>query len=328
VTVIEREPQLGGLAAGFRVGPSALEKFYHHIFKTDTTIIRLIEEVGLGDRLTWAQPNTSVLDRGRICSLGSPVDLLRLRLLSPVERVRFIAGMAMLKAIPNERVFAGRTAARWMPRLMGRHVYEVMFESLLVGKFGRRADEIAMSWLWSRVHERSFRLGYIRGGFQLLYDRLGERVRALVVIGGALRWRAESAPVFAERVRLARAGRMDEIAAIVAQTGLSERCRAENPALHGLMLELIASNDPAAYAEWAAATAPAEMIDPGRVPCPTLVSCGEFDPVAPPSFAEAIAGAIPDARTAVIEGAAHWCQLEAPATVSDAILGFLGEIET
>jgi protoporphyrinogen oxidase len=54
-----------------------------------------------------------------------------------------------------------------------------MFEPLLVGKFGSRANEIAMSWLWSRVHERSFRLGYLRGGFQLLYDRLGERVRAL-----------------------------------------------------------------------------------------------------------------------------------------------------
>jgi protoporphyrinogen oxidase len=62
---------------------------------------------------------------------------------------------------------------------MGRRVHDVMFEPMLRGKFGPRADEIAMSWLWSRVHERSFRLGYIRGGFQRLYDRLGERVQAL-----------------------------------------------------------------------------------------------------------------------------------------------------
>jgi pimeloyl-ACP methyl ester carboxylesterase len=158
--------------------------------------------------------------------------------------------------------------------------------------------------------------------------RLGTRIRALVVIGGALRWRSESAPVFEERVRLARAGRMDEIAATVAHTGLSESCRAENPGLHGLMLELIASNDSAAYAEWAAATAPAEMIEPERVSCPTLVACGELDPVAPPAFAEAIAAAIPNARTAVIEGAAHWCQLEAPAAVNQALLTFLREIET
>ena len=33
-----------------------------------------------------------------------------------------------------------------------------------------------------------------------------------MTIGGALRWRHEAAPVFEERVKLARAGRMDEIA--------------------------------------------------------------------------------------------------------------------
>jgi pimeloyl-ACP methyl ester carboxylesterase len=158
--------------------------------------------------------------------------------------------------------------------------------------------------------------------------RLGRRVRALMVIGGALRWRPEAAPVFEDRVRLARAGRMDEIAATVAETGLSERCRAESPALHGLFRQLLAANEPASYAEWAAATAVAEMTEPDRVLCPTLVACGELDPVAPPAFAEAIAAAIPDARTAVIDGAAHWCQIEAPGAVSEVLLGFLREIAT
>ena len=179
VTLIEREPQLGGLAAGFSVGPNYLEKFYHHIFRTDTTIIGFIRELGLEGRLLWGQPNTSTLSRGRIVSLGGIPDLLRLPLLAPADRFRFLAGMAVLKAIPNEKVFTGWTAAAWMPRLMGRRVYDVMWEPILRGKFGARADEIAMSWLWSRVHERSLRLGYLRGGFQLLYEAFGERIRAL-----------------------------------------------------------------------------------------------------------------------------------------------------
>src|SRR6202171_686957 len=66
VTLIEREPQLGGLAAGFSVGPSHLEKFYHHIFRTDTTIIAFIRELGLGDRLLWGGTKTSTLCHGRI----------------------------------------------------------------------------------------------------------------------------------------------------------------------------------------------------------------------------------------------------------------------
>jgi pimeloyl-ACP methyl ester carboxylesterase len=44
---------------------------------------------------------------------------------------------------------------------------------------------------------------------------LGRRARALAVCGGALTWRPEAGPVFEERVRQARAGRMDEIAEVV-----------------------------------------------------------------------------------------------------------------
>jgi 3-oxoadipate enol-lactonase len=158
--------------------------------------------------------------------------------------------------------------------------------------------------------------------------RLGERVQGLALIGGALRWRPEAGPVFEERVRLARAGRMDEIAHAVAQTGLSEQCRSQSPALHGLFCELIASNEPNAYAEWSAATAVGEMVDTERIANPTLALAGELDPVTPPEFAEAIAAAIPGARAGVIEGAAHWCQLEAPQAVNAQLLQLLDEIAT
>src|SRR5690242_8031216 len=50
VMVFEQETTAGGLAAGFRVGDTWLEKFYHHLFKTDTTAIKLITELGLGER--------------------------------------------------------------------------------------------------------------------------------------------------------------------------------------------------------------------------------------------------------------------------------------
>ena len=69
VVVLEKEPVPGGLAAGFRVGDAYLERFYHHLFRTDTTAIALAEELGLGDALYWGQPNTSVLHNGRIHSV-------------------------------------------------------------------------------------------------------------------------------------------------------------------------------------------------------------------------------------------------------------------
>ncbi len=152
---------------------------------------------------------------------------------------------------------------------------------------------------------------------------LGRRARALAVCGGALTWRPEAAPVFEERVRQARAGRMDEIAEVVARTGLSEHCRAEDPRLLGLMRELIASNDPTAYAECSAATAVATMEGTEQVACPVLAFCGSADPVTPPAAAERIAAAVGDGRTGIVEGAAHWCQIEDPKATNNVLFGFL-----
>lgn len=157
---------------------------------------------------------------------------------------------------------------------------------------------------------------------------LGERAAGLLTIGGALQWRPEAGPVFEERVRLARAGRMDEIATTVVGTGLSEDCRREDPVLTGLFRDLIASNDHHAYADWSAATAAARMTDLERVACPVLACCGEHDPVTPPSFAQAIADAVPQGRIEVVPGAAHWCQLEAPKTVNEILLAFAREVAT
>ena len=118
---------------------------------------------------------------------------------------------------------------------------------------------------------------------------------------------------------------MDEVAEAVAAAGLSQRCRDERPELHGLMLELIASSDPAAYAESALATGSGRMRDPGAIVCPVLAFAGEHDAVTPPAFAEAIAAAAADGRATTVAEAAHWCMLERPGEVSALLQTFLGD---
>ena len=87
------------------------------------------------------------------------------------------AALAALKAMPDPRLLEGRTAADWLRRWMGSRAYAVVWEPLLRGKFGAAAEEIAMPWFWARVHDRTPELGYLRGGFQQLYDRLARSVR-------------------------------------------------------------------------------------------------------------------------------------------------------
>jgi protoporphyrinogen oxidase len=178
VTVIEREPLPGGLAAGFEIEPGIwLEKFYHHLFRSDTRAIAMIEELGLADRLEWRAPVTATLVDGKMHQLDSPTSLLGFSPLPMAARVRMGAALAVLKAMPDPRLLEGRTAAGWLRRWMGNDGYSTVWEPLLRGKFGAAAAEIAMPWFWARVHDRTQQLGYLRGGFQQLYERLAQRVR-------------------------------------------------------------------------------------------------------------------------------------------------------
>jgi len=181
VMVFEQEKIAGGLAAGFRVGDDGeawLEKFYHHLFRTDKVAIAAIKELGLGERLTWSAPRTVTLTGGRIFRLDSPTSLLLFPPLRIHERLRVAAVLGMLK-LGNEKPFEGKTAIPWLRRSMGQRAFDMLFGPLFEGKFGALADQIALPWFWARIHDRTTSLGYLRGGFQLLYERLVERVGEL-----------------------------------------------------------------------------------------------------------------------------------------------------
>ncbi len=78
------------------------------------------------------------------------------------------------------------TARSWITRAMGREAYETVWGPLLRGKFGDRADDISMAWLWSKLtlrrrlegaEAREERLGYPRGSWETLFAALRERDR-------------------------------------------------------------------------------------------------------------------------------------------------------
>jgi protoporphyrinogen oxidase len=179
VTVLEAGDVVGGLAGSFEVAPGIwLEKFYHHVFRSDRRITALIEEVGLGDRLRWYTPETAMLSNGTIAPFDTPAAVLRFRGLPFVDRVRLGGGVALLKAMPRSGPLDDVRAGEWLTRVMGRRAYEVVWQPLLRGKFGAAADDVSMAWLWARVHDRTRQLGYLDGGFHQLYARLAERVEA------------------------------------------------------------------------------------------------------------------------------------------------------
>lgn len=174
VVVFESGAEPGGLAAGFHVGQDGpwLEKFYHHLFGSDHDAVALLGELGLSDKLEWVSANTSHLVDGQPRRLDGVIPVLTFDPLPLVDRVRLLGGIGFLHLWPNGQMLEGQTGAAWLRRWMGTRAYQVAFEPLFKGKFGPYADEIALPWIWSRLHCRTPKLGYLRGGFQQLYEAL------------------------------------------------------------------------------------------------------------------------------------------------------------
>lgn len=185
LTLIEGTGGLGGLAGGFPVCGTWLEKSYHYLLLNDTDVLDLIRDLGLRDQLFWRTGSVGIYDGGRLRPFGTALDLLRYTPLAPVDRIRLGLAMWRLQRTRDWRPLAGQTARDWLARACGRGAMDAIWDPLLRGKFDRYADQVSMAWLWARVHTRANsrsggreRLGYLRGGFAAIVRRMEEELRS------------------------------------------------------------------------------------------------------------------------------------------------------
>ena len=179
VTVFEASQYAGGLAAGFQddAWDWSLEHFYHHLFRSDKHIIQLVEELGISHRLIWPRPITSVIHKGQIEPFDSPKAWITFPGFNLVDVTRFGLVSAYLRFTKPWRKLEQETADSWLQRVYGKKIYETVWRSLLIGKFGPYYQDVNMAWMWARLHSRSMKLGYFVGGFQALVDDLADAVR-------------------------------------------------------------------------------------------------------------------------------------------------------
>ncbi len=186
VTLVESADHLGGLAAGFPLGGTSLEKTYHHLFLTDTSILDLVKELGLSEKLIWCDSSVGIFRDGKIHAFKTPLDLLKFSSCSFIGRLRTGFVALYLKHQKNWRGFTRVTALDWMTRACGASAMASIWTPLLKGKFNRHFDQVSMAWLWARIHIRANsrsggggeKLGYFRGGFNVVTTALEAKIRA------------------------------------------------------------------------------------------------------------------------------------------------------
>jgi protoporphyrinogen oxidase len=190
VTVLEKYGQWGGQAATLPLLATRIEYFYHHLFGSDTHILGLMDELGIGDQLRWIESKVGWYSNGQIYDLVTPFDLIRFKPVSLINRIKLGLMYLYLPRVNDWKRFENITARDWILRYMGREIYEKFWGPLLRGKFGELADQVSMTWLWGKIKVRGSsrqgatakeKLAYPLGSFEIITQTLVDRLQA----GGA-----------------------------------------------------------------------------------------------------------------------------------------------
>lgn len=185
VTIFEAANYVGGLASGFKEShwSWSVEKYYHHWFATDRHMLGLIDELGWRDQVLFPRPYTVMYHNGRFFPFDSiPQAILYPGLGWGINKARFGLVGLFLKLTTNWQALEKYTVDAWLRKWAGDQVYELMWEPLMIGKFGERyAKEVNMAWMWARLKARTTRLGTFKGGFQAFADQFANRLRHLGV---------------------------------------------------------------------------------------------------------------------------------------------------
>lgn len=181
ITIFEKSDKLGGLAITNRIEGMEIEKFYHHFFKSDTSLYDLLKDLGLEDKLRWYKSKMGIYHEDKLIDFSSALDILKFPNLNFFQRLKLGIGSFYLQKWPSNKPFENISAIDWCNKFFGAKIASIFWEPLLKSKFAEDYRIINMIWLRARLKDRASsrglpwkdeKLGYIDGSINTLFMAL------------------------------------------------------------------------------------------------------------------------------------------------------------
>lgn len=187
VTVFEGKDKAGGLLDYFQVDGYWIDKYYHCILSSDSDLLALVDELGLRDRVRFAETKQGFYHRGQLYQMANGKDFLLFPPLTLVERLRL--GFTILAALRENdwRRMEETSVEQWLVGLGGRGTFEKVWKPLLRAKFDGDFQSTPATYIWSRLKRTASTraaagqkelMGYFIGSYKTFVDRLVERIEA------------------------------------------------------------------------------------------------------------------------------------------------------
>lgn len=202
--VFEADDRVGGMAAHFDFSGLSIERYYHFHCMSDEGLFKILEELGLSEKLKWVETKMGYWYQGEAQPWGAPMALLRFKGLGLWAKFRY--GLhAFLATKKNDWSDLDRIdAATWLRKGVGEEAYEVLWRRLFEYKFYDFSDNLSAAWIWSRIRRvgrsrqnlfDAGKTGYIEGGSETLLEAMKADIEAN---GGEIRLGSPASRVLME----------------------------------------------------------------------------------------------------------------------------------
>lgn len=182
--IFEADDRVGGMTAAFDFSGLSIERYYHFHCISDHAFLKVLDELGLGDKMRWVATKMGYWYQNSLQPWGNPIALLKFRGLGLVAKFRYGLHAFLSTKRDDWKPLDNVEATGWIKRWVGKEAYEVMWRKLFDFKFYNYTDNLSAAWIWSRIRRigRSRyslfkeKLGYLEGGSETLLHAMRDDI--------------------------------------------------------------------------------------------------------------------------------------------------------
>ncbi len=179
VVLIEKQNSLGGVVASVDYNGAKIPWGSHWILSTDKTLLAIIKDLGLENKLKWEDVRMGFYFKDEIYGIANPLGLLRFKPLPVLDRIKFGLFAAKLRTIKQNNL-EGRSAKEWLAKSASKNICDSLFEPLSKIKFNQSLEEVSASWLYNRLIDTvkgGERYGFVEGGFESIIKAIENKLQ-------------------------------------------------------------------------------------------------------------------------------------------------------
>ncbi len=174
ITLLEKKPFFGGLAASFKHKEYEIPYFYHHIIESNHLTKEYLKKYELLKGCKWSPIKMAIGNKGKLFNINSIKGLLTYNGLSLWGKFRFgLFGLYVIFLMNPSKLDGKLNAEKWLSKYAGKEVTKKIFYNLQArNKFNIPLSDISAKQLANRLNEKEIydKFTYPKKGLNKLID--------------------------------------------------------------------------------------------------------------------------------------------------------------